>query len=162
VSLKSQKRIASELLKCGISRIKITDEKEAAEALTRNDVKMLVKKGVIYKEKKKGTSKFRSKKIREQKDKGRRLGPGSRKGTLGARKDSKTEWIEIVRPLRRLLREMRDAEQITKKDYKDLYMRVKGVFFRNKKHMLSYMKENEMIRKSKKEAKEVLKKKKSK
>ncbi len=159
MTLKSQKRIASELLKCGVSRIKITDEKEAEEALTRNDVKMLIRSGVIYKEQKKGTSKFRSKKIREQKDKGRRLGPGSRKGKMGARKDSKTEWIERVRPLRRLLKEMRDAEQITKNDYKELYMRVKGGFFRSKKHILSYMKENEMIKKSKKEAKEFLKKK---
>ncbi len=153
MNLRSQKRLAARLLKAGLSRVRIRQEKDAEEALTRNDIKLLIKKGVIYKKQKKGTSKFRSKKIAEQKKKGRRKGPGSKKGTRGARKDSKTGWIETIRPLRRLLKEMKDSQQITKEDYKKLYARAGGGFFRSKKHMLTYMKEHDMLRKSKKEAK---------
>ena len=162
MNLKSQRRLASKILKCGLSRVKIIPSKEVEEALTRKDIKLLIRKGMIYKEQKKGTSNFRSKKIREQKKKGRRKGKGSRKGSVNARKDSKEKWIEMVRALRKLLKEMKDAGQISKKDYRDLYAKVKGGFFRSKKHLLTYMKDREMIKKSKKEAKEILKKKVSK
>jgi large subunit ribosomal protein L19e len=147
MNLKSQKRIASKILKSGRSRIRVKSEKDVEEALTRNDVRDLVRKNLIRKKQKSGTSKFRSKKIREQKAKGRRRGEGRKKGTPNARKPSKAKWISTIRSIRRLLKEMKTSGQISSDDYKNLYRRSKGGFFRNKKHILTYMKEHEMIKK---------------
>jgi large subunit ribosomal protein L19e len=156
---RSQKRIASELMKCGASRVRISMTEEVEEALTREDIRELIKKGMISSLQKKGTSKFASKKKLEQKKKGRMRGPGRRKGTKGARKNDKTKWIEKVRPLRKLLSEMRESGQISREDYGILYRRVKGGFFRNRKHILYYMKEQDILKPvSRKEAKERLRK----
>jgi len=156
---RSQKRIASELMKCGTSRVRKSINEEVEEALTREDIRGLIQKGTISSVRKKGTSKFASKKRLEQKKKGRMRGPGRRKGTKGARKNDKTKWIEKVRPLRKLLSEMREGGQISREDYGDLYRKVKGGFFRNRKHILYYMKEQDKIKTvSKKEAHDKLRK----
>ena len=148
----SQKRIAARIMKCGVSRVRIKPSEEVEEALTREDIRGLIQKGMIWSIQKKGTSKFASKKKLEQKRKGRMRGPGRRKGTKGARKNDKTKWIEKVRPLRRLLAELRENGQIGRQDYGVLYKRVKGGFFRNKKHLLYYLKEHDMLKKAGKEA----------
>ncbi len=145
-------------MKCGVSRVRMTQGEETDEALTREDIRGLIQKGVISSVQKKGTSKFGVKRKLEQKKKGRMKGPGKRKGTKGARKNDKTQWMEKVRPLRKLLADMRESGQITKQDYGTLYRRVKGGFFRNRKHILFYMKENEMLKSGKREASEALKK----
>ncbi len=148
----SQKRIAARIMKCGVSRVRIKPSEEVEEALTREDIRGLIQKGMIWSVQKKGTSKFASKKKLEQKRKGRMRGPGRRKGTKGARKNDKTKWIEKVRPLRRLLAELRGSGQIGRQDYGVLYKRVKGGFFRNRKHLLYYLKEHDMLKKVGKEA----------
>ncbi len=52
-----QKRLASRVLKTSIHRIKVAQEKDIEEALTRNDVKHLIVKGLITKKQKKGSPK---------------------------------------------------------------------------------------------------------
>jgi large subunit ribosomal protein L19e len=147
MDMSSQKKIAARIMKCGVSRVRIRPGEEVDEALTREDIRGLIQKGMIWSIQKKGTSKFASKKRLEQKKKGRSRGPGKRKGTKGARKNDKTKWIEKVRPLRRMLSEMKEGGQITVQDYGVLYRRVKGGFFRNKKHLLFYIKEHDMLKK---------------
>ena len=152
MDMASQKRIAARIMKCGVSRVRITPGEEVEEALTREDIRGLIQKGLVWKVQKKGTSKFASKKKLEQKRKGRMRGPGRRKGTRGARKNDKTKWIEKVRPMRRLLTELRESGRIEKSDYGMLYRRVKGGFFRNKKHLLYYLREHDMLKAGKKPA----------
>ena len=82
----SQKRIAADLMKCGVSRVRIRQGEEVEEALTREDNRGLIQAGQIWCVQKKGTSKFATKVRLEQKKKGRMKGPGKRKGTKGARK----------------------------------------------------------------------------
>jgi large subunit ribosomal protein L19e len=147
MNLSSQKRIASKILKCGISRVKIKADKKVEDALTRNDIRELIKNGLITKIQKKGTSKFRTKKILKQKRKGRRKGMGSRKGTKHARSPAKSKWIKNIRSLRKLLRELRDSGQIEKTVYRKLYLRIKAGAFRNKKHLLFYLKDHELLKK---------------
>jgi large subunit ribosomal protein L19e len=154
----SQKRIAAQVLKCGKSRVKLKEAQEVEEALTRQDVRDLVQKGEIYKEQKKGTSKFASKKRLAQKKKGRMRGMGKRKGTIGARKKDKTKWIEAVRAQRSLLRELRDKKKIDVSLYRKLYARVKGGFFRNRSHIMMYLKEHELMKGMKPEITKVAKK----
>ena len=146
--LETQKKIASELMKCGVSRVKINDAKAAAEALTRNDIRELISTKKIEKVQKKGSSKFRWRKKLEQKKKGRMRGFGSRKGTRNARAPEKKSWMETVRPLRKLLRSLRENGQITRSTYSKIYMRIKGGAFRNKSHLMLYLKENELVQKA--------------
>lgn len=142
----SQKRLAASLLKCGITRVRISDEKKASEALTREDVRELINNDIITKVQKKGTSKKFAKIRLTQKNRGRQAGYGKRKGTKNARAPKKRMWIKVSRPLRRLLRELRDNGQIDKNVYKELYMKVHGGMFRNKSHLLYYLKEHELLK----------------
>jgi large subunit ribosomal protein L19e len=151
--MSSQKRIASQILKCGVSRVRVKAGKEVEEALTREDVRNLIRKGFIWKEQKKGTSKFNVKRKVRQKKRGRMRGHGSRKGTSGARKPRKEIWVESVRPLRRLLRELKDAGSIDNRVYRKIYVMIKGGAFRNKKHLLYYLKDHELMKAKKTESK---------
>lgn len=149
MNLRSQKRLAAKILKCGIDRVKIKQDKEVEEALTREDIKRLINKGLITKIQKKGTSRLGAKKTREQKKKKRRKGTGSRKGSVGARKKKKELWMKRIRALRRLLKELRDQGKIEKKTYTKLYLMAKGNMFRSKKHLLNYLKENSLLKSKK-------------
>ncbi|HLD57986.1 MAG TPA: 50S ribosomal protein L19e [archaeon] len=142
-----KKHIAADIMKCGVSRVRVFDTKAVDEALTRQDIRNLIRKGVIAKVPKKGTSKAYSRKNLIQKKKGLRSGPGKRKGTWGARNPSKTAWIQVVRSLRRLLTSLKEEGQLEKTDYKKLYMMVKGGAFRSKSHLLLYIKDRELFKK---------------
>jgi large subunit ribosomal protein L19e len=149
MGFKMQKKIAGQLMKCGVSRVRIRDVKAAEEALTRADIRGLIDSGKIIKLQKKGSSKFRWKKKLAQKKKGRKRGFGSRKGTKNARTPEKGIWMASVRPLRRLLKDLRDNEQITRKVYSVLYLRIKGGAFRSKSHLMLYVREHELLMKPK-------------
>ena len=147
MNVNSQKKLAAKVLKVGLGRVKVKSEKEVEEALTRNDIRRLISKGIIVKNRKKGMSKVLSKARKEQKKKGRRKREGSRKGKAYSRKTSKVHWIEKVRPLRKMLKELRDSGKVEKNDYRKLYLMVKGGAFRSKKHLLYYLKDKELIKK---------------
>lgn len=140
MKLTSQKRMAADIMGVGKDRVWIDpDEQERVdEAITRQDIRNLIEGGTIKKKPKKGTSNARAKKNKKQKKKGRRKGHGSRKGKKTARKDSKTEWVETIRAIRKKLKEMR-GEEITKEQYRKLYDMAKGGFFRDTKHLETYI-----------------------
>ena len=144
-NIASQKRMAAEILKCGKSRIRITLGKDVEEALTREDVRNLIRKGSIKKVQKKGSSRAAARKTLAQKKKGRRKGMGSRKGRMRARMPRKKEWMTSVKTLRAVIKDLRDSGRIERKDYRLLYRRVKGGMFRNRKHILLYLKEHEFL-----------------
>lgn len=145
-----QKRLAAKLLKCSPKRVKMAEEKDIEEALTRNDVKHLIVKGLITKKQKKGTTRAEAKKRLLQKKKGRGRGTGKKGGTRYAKVDKKTMWMRTVRAQRALLKELRDKGQIEKSIYGGIYRRSKGGEFRNKKHMLAYLKDNGLLKGTKK------------
>ena len=145
--LKSQRRMAAEVMDIGENRVWIDPEHtdKVAEAITRQDIRNLVQGGTIDKKKVQGTSKARSKKNKKQKKKGLRKGHGSRKGAKNARKSSKDKWKERIRAIRTRLKEMRDEEEITSDEYRDLYNKSKGGFFRDVNHLENHV-ENKMDR----------------
>jgi len=140
MDVSSQKRLAAKILKVGISRVRVKNTKEVAEAITRSDIKRLIEKGYIYVVQKKGTTRIHANIIRKQKKKGRRRGAGSKKGSISSK------WTEKVRPLRRMLKELKEENKIDKKNYRKLYLMVKGGFFRNKGHLLYYLKEQGILK----------------
>ena len=115
--------------------------KDAQSAITRIDVKKLIKKGVI----KKMPGKVKMPKEKKK----RKRGTGSRKGSKHARLPKKRRWINTVRPLRRMLKELKESGQIDNRTYRRLYMLVKGGQFRNRSHLRIYMKQHGILKEKK-------------
>ena len=145
--LKSQKTMASRLLKCGITRVWIDPQRiaDVEDAITAEDIRSLIKDGVIDSKQKKGNSNFRRKKIIAQKKKGRRRGRGSRKGNVSGQK--KRNWINRIRAIRRLLRELKAEKKIDGKTYRTMYTKSKSGIFRSRSHAMIYLERNNLIKK---------------
>lgn len=147
VNLAKQKRIAAHVLKVGEGRVWIDPEATAdvAEAITREDIRGLIKEGSITVKQKKGVSRARARVRTTQKSLGRRKGHGSRKGAKGARASRKKRWITKIRALRRRLRELRDGGYVDKTTYRTLYNKANGGEFRNVAHLNDYITTKELI-----------------
>jgi len=141
MNLRNQRRIAAEVLKCGRHRVWIDPDEieEVKKAVTRQDIRNLIKKGIVSAKKKKGVSRARARILHEQRKKGRRRGHGSRKGAAYARRPKKVRWILTIRPIRRYLRQLRDDGVITPAVYRRYYVRAKGGEFKNKHHLRTHL-----------------------
>jgi large subunit ribosomal protein L19e len=138
-----QKRLASEIMKVGKSKVWIDPAKikEAQSAITRADIKRLIQQGIIKKMPKKVKMPKKKKK--------RRRGPGSKKGSRYAGVTKKRRWINTVRPLRRMLRELKADGSIDNRTYRRLYMLVKGGQFRSRSHLRIYLKQHGILKEKK-------------
>jgi len=136
-------RLAAEILGVGESRIWIDPKRlsEATEAVSKDDVRKLIKEGVIKVEQKKGNSRARWKVRHEQRKKGRRRGYGKRKGKATARQDPKEAWMHRIRKIRRYLKYLRDHEVIDRRTYRELYLKAKGGMFDSLSNLKTYMRE---------------------
>jgi len=150
--LRNQRRMASELLKCGGNRVWMDHDRidEIAKAVTKDDVRLLIKGKAVKARQKKGISSGRKKYTEKQKDKGRRKGHGSRKGGKYARLSKKERWIKTIRPIRLYLRKLRDDKKITPTIYRRYYRKAKGGEFRNKHHLETHLKSDGIIKEEKK------------
>jgi large subunit ribosomal protein L19e len=141
-----QKKLAVDILKVGKSRVWISpakeDQKEVQAAITRVDIKRLIKKGTI---------KAIPSKVKKPKPaaKRKRRRAGSRKGSKYARLPKKRRWMSTVRPLRAMLKELKDDGQIDNATYRRLYMLAKGGQFRSRSHMRLYMEQHGILKKKK-------------
>jgi len=139
MNLSYQKRVASGVLKCGVHRVWVDDRPEVqeriAEAVTRDDVRLLVVQRFIRKHQKKGISRGRAKAMANQRSKGRRRGHGSRKGHGGARTPKKEAWMTKVRALRNELSSLRAEGTINAGQYRCYYRRVKGGVYNSRNHL---------------------------
>ena len=148
MNLKPQKRMAAEILKCGENRVYFDPYliEDISLAITREDIRNLIKQGIIQKKYKQGISNQRKKVNHERKKKGRGRGLGKRKGTKHARSPKKKNWIKRIRPIRRELKKLRDRKQITATNYRKLYKNAKGGMFTSVAQLNRYIKERELIR----------------
>src|SRR3989344_1236065 len=146
MNLKTQHRIAASLKDAGKKRVWIDPSKfsEVKEAITKKDIRTLIKKGVIKIIHKRGISSFRINKRRLQKRKGRRKGIGSRKGAFGARMPRKRIWMIKIRIQKNFLKELRDKNMVSKKNYRILYKKAKGGFFRSLRHVKLFIEEHNL------------------
>lgn len=148
MNIRAQKRMASAILKCGQHRVYFNPEgtDDVLMAITREDIRNLIKNQVIRKRYKKGVSRFRAKLLHEKKKKGRARGYGSRKGLKTARMPSKRSWINKIRPLRRELRRLRTTKKIEPSTYRKLYLKAKGGAFNSVANLKRYIEENKLLR----------------
>jgi large subunit ribosomal protein L19e len=136
-----QKKLAARILKVGESKVWLNpaSTKDIEAAITKIDIRRLIKKGMI---------KALPGKVRRPREKAKRKkGPGRRKGAKGAIVTSKQRWISTVRPLRRMLKELRATEQIDKKTYRRIYLLVKGGMFRSRSHLKIYLEQHDLLKK---------------
>jgi len=146
MKLNNQKKLASSVLKAGEKRIYLdpTKSTEIKEAITKTDIRSLIAQKIIKVKPKRGISKSRSKKIKIQKAKGRRKGLGSRKGKQTARLPRKKAWMLKVRTQRKLLQQLKP--KLLSKDYQLLRSRIKGGFFRSRRHIKLFVIEQGFIK----------------
>jgi len=141
--LSQQKRMAAEILKAGESRVWMDNEhfEDIKKAVTRSDIRKMISHGYI---------KAKKEKIKKPKlyPKKRKKGLGSRKGSRGARLTKKRKWINTIRPLRRMLKGLRDEEKIDKDKYRKLYLLVKSGAFRSRSHLGLYLKQKGILHES--------------
>lgn len=149
MDLSSQKKNAAQILGCSKKKIVFDPDSldEIKEAITKVDLRNLIKKKKIMLRNVKRQSKVRSRIRKKQRQKGRRRGFGSRKGKKTSRLGRKRKWINKIRTQRILLKSLRDKKKVVRKDYRDLYLKAKGGFFRSKKHIMLYLEENKLIQK---------------
>ncbi|MFB6282383.1 MAG: 50S ribosomal protein L19e [Halobacteria archaeon] len=139
--LSNQKRMAADLLDCGESRVWLdpNEQMEISEAITRQDVRELIEEGVIDRKEKKGVSRGRARERDEKRKYGHQKGQGSRQGTKGARNPEKKDWQTKIRALRKELKKMRDEDEITATQYRELYRKAKGGEFRSVRYLRNYV-----------------------
>ena len=139
--LRNQRRMAASLLKCGVNRVWMDQDRldEIAKAVTKEDIRVLINGKAIKSRQAKGISSGRKKFNLKQKEKGRRRGHGSRKGAKYARLPKKERWIRTIRPIRTYLKTLRDEKQIDKTIYRKYYRKAKGGEFRSKHHLRTHL-----------------------
>jgi len=141
--------MASEILKCGQNRIYVDQDytDDILMAITREDIRNLIKTGIIKKRKKIGISRVRANIRHERKKLGRGRGFGKRKGKATARTPSKRKWINTIRPQRRELKLLRNEGKIERSTYRILYKRTKGGSFKSVATMRRFLTENKLYTK---------------
>lgn len=149
MKLSVQKRLGSKLLKCSPKRVKLAPDhlSDISKAITRMDVLGLVETGLIDKNPAKGVSRVRARHKAKQQQKGLQKGPGRKKGKKTTHNPKKELWMIKVRLLRVFLKELKEKTILTQENYKQLYRKVSGGFFRNKRHLKLYIDEHNLGRK---------------
>ena len=139
-----QKRLAADIMKVGQSRIAMDPEhlEDIKNAITRRDIKKMISKGYI---------KVKRSKIKRPKlyQKRKKRGPGSKKGSSQAKFTKKERWMQTVRPLRKMLKELRDKGKIDTRTYRKTYLLVKSGLFRSRSHMKLYLKQKGVLHEGK-------------
>lgn len=128
MSLKSQRRLAAEILKIGQNRVWIDPERidDVEAAITREEIRKLIHEKTIKQLPEKGISRARARVLHKKRKKGLRKGPGKRSKS---RMSKKEQWMKKIRALRRRLRELKEKRVITEGTYRQFYvMAGSGVF----------------------------------
>ncbi|MFB6130706.1 MAG: 50S ribosomal protein L19e [Salinigranum sp.] len=139
--LKSQRRMAADVLDVGADRVWMDPEaqSEIADAITREDVRDLVDQGTIRAKDAVGNSRGRARERDRKRTYGHRKGAGSRKGRSGGRKKSKDAWISRIRAQRRRLKELRDEGPLDRTTYRTLYNKASGGEFDSVDRLEAYI-----------------------
>ncbi|MFC1801127.1 50S ribosomal protein L19e [Nanoarchaeota archaeon] len=149
MKLDNRKRLAAEVLKCSPKKIVLDKARldEIQEAITKIDIKGLIAEGAINLRPKNQQSRSGARRRKTQKRKNQQKGPGKKKGKKYSRVTKKDVWINRIRSQRKLLAELKEKESIEVKTYRELYLKAKGGFFRNKRHIKLYIEERGLLKK---------------
>jgi len=148
LSLKSQRRLAAEVLKIGVGRVWIDPDRleDVDVAITREEIRRLIHEGAIRPSAEAGVSRGRARLIHEKRKKGRRIGASGKKGKNTARTPRKRAWISRARGMRSTIRDLRDHRIITRQVYRVLYRMVKGGAFEGVSDLKQYIESRSLRR----------------
>jgi large subunit ribosomal protein L19e len=148
-SLKSQRRIASKILKIGQNRVWIDPNRMdyVETAITTEEIRKLIHEGVIKPLPEKGASRARARTIHLKKKTGRRRGPGSRSGALRSKISKKETWMARIRALRKRLRELKAEKIISETTYRKFYKMASSGRFASVADLERYLKVQGLWRK---------------
>ncbi len=139
------KSIAAKLMNTAKDKVWINPEEAESlkEAITKDDIRGLIKERIIKKSKLPQQSKVRSRKLKKSKSRGRKKGFGSRRAGIKKRSEKKESWIKRVRAQRRTLRELKesDPKAVEEAGYRRVYKMVKGNYFKGKRYLEKFIKE---------------------
>jgi len=141
--------MAAQILKVGTNRVWIDPERleDVEVAITREEIRRLIHEDAIRPAPEKGVSRVRARILHEKKKKGLRRGPGSRKGSGGAKITKKQAWMQRIRALRKALRGWRANRALTEGAYRQLYMMAGSGAFSSIADMERYAKTHGLWRK---------------
>lgn len=141
MNLKKQTKLVGRMLDVGYDRIWFDPNRldEIKEAITKVDLRSLINDRAIQIRHKRGIARIRVRKTLKQKRKGRRQGAGSKKGKIGARLGRKKTWVNNVRLQREFIKTLKTSKYVDPKLYRELRNKVKGGFFRSKRHIKIYL-----------------------
>ena len=145
--MKSKKRLAASILGTSPKKVKFVADalEDIKKAITRSDLRGLIAIKKITKSKKNEQSRSKARKTAAQKRKGRQKGKGSKKGSKHSVVSRKEKWMAKVRVQRKFLKELKDKNLVSTENHRMLYNKVKGGFFRNKRHIKLYLTEYHLI-----------------
>lgn len=140
MSIKLTRRVASDIMRRGKRSIRIKPSAldDAKKAITRDDVKDMIKKGSIYAIVEKHNISKYGKELKKKRAEGRKRGPGKKKGTKKSR--STANHMKRMRSQRRILAALKSDKTIDNEQYKEFYALVKGGTFQTKATLLNHIK----------------------
>jgi large subunit ribosomal protein L19e len=149
LSLKSQRRLAAEILKVGETRVWIDPERidYVETAITREEIRKLIHEKVVKSLPEKGVSRARARILAAKRKKGLRRGPGGKSGPARSKISKKKAWMNRIRPLRRRMRELKLIRAITVSTYRKLYDMSESGVFESKADLERYIRTHNMWRK---------------
>jgi large subunit ribosomal protein L19e len=149
LNLQSQRRLAAELLKVGVNRVWIDPRRsdDVEVAITRAEIRKLIHEDVISKSPVKSVSRARARALHEKKKKGLKRGPGTKKGSSGAKITKKEAWMLKIRALRKTLRGWKADRAISENAYRRLYAVAGSGAFSSVGDLERYVKNQGMWRK---------------
>lgn len=147
--LKSQRRLAAQILKVGQNRVWIDSERteDAEAAMTRDEIRRLIHEGIIKALPESGVSRARARVLHKKRKKGLRTGVGSRTGSPHARVSRKEAWMSRIRALRKRLRTLKAKKIIAEGAYRNLYKMASSGRFESVAALERYLKAHELWRK---------------
>ena len=138
--MKTQRRLAAEILKVGESKVWFDPTKinDIEKAVTKADIRRLIDKGYI---------KARSEKLKKPKEKKKkRRYEGSKKGKKYSIVSRKRRWVNLVRSLREFARELKEKGKIDRNTYKLVRKWIKGGMFKSKAHLMLQLKMQNILK----------------
>ena len=131
-TLELQKRIAASVLKIGKSRVWFDPSRidDIREAITKDDIRALIKEKAIKKMPKKGRKRRAGKLRQKRKRKGRRRGFGKKKKIV---KKRKKDYMIKIKNLRKYIKQLKNEGIINAKESRRLLGLAKAGMFKSKK-----------------------------